>query len=156
MFIRTSGGVHDNGIVLPAPADLTFHEFGAVIHDPADRSVLQSRAPGILPGPGHHAPGGVHMAHRGPRGRAGHGGSAGIGKKIEHGDGAVCLADALQRSQSGECGRNHPYLCPDHSGLPDRAELAAVCRAYGELRLRPGRRQGLGAECAVSGTMGEG
>ena len=35
------------------------------------------------------------MAHRGPRGRAGHGGSAGIGKKIEHGDGAVCLADAL-------------------------------------------------------------
>ena len=65
-------------------------------------------------------------------------------------------AVSLQRPQSGECGRNHPYLCPDHSGLPDRAELAAVCRAYGELRLRPGRRQGLGAECAVSGTVGKG
>ncbi len=59
---------------------------------------------------------------------------------------AMIAADARQWPQPGGSGRNHPRLCPDYSGKPDRAKLAALCRKNRGLRFRHSGRQGFDEE----------
>ena len=89
------GRVHDDGIVSLAAANLTLHELGAVVHDPADGGIGKTRETGVLLGPRHHALCRVHMAHAGTRLGAGNGCAACVGEEVQHADGAVSLADGL-------------------------------------------------------------
>ena len=41
-------GIHDDGVVSVAAADLTLHEFDAVVHKPADRRIRQTGSGGVL------------------------------------------------------------------------------------------------------------
>ena len=77
------GRVHDDGVVPAAPADFAFHIFGAVVHNPADGLIFKAGGFCVVPGPLHHALCGVHMAHVGSGGGAGHGGPAGVGEEVQ-------------------------------------------------------------------------
>ena len=76
--------IHNDGVIATAPLDFPFHKFGAVIDNPADGGVFQTRGLGVLSCPGHHALGRVHMAHRGTGRRCGQGCAAGIGEQVQH------------------------------------------------------------------------
>ena len=76
--------VHDDRIVGIAAADLPLHKLRAVIHQPADRCVLEPRGLGIFLRPLHHALGGIHMRHLGTGCCRCQCSTAGIGKEVQH------------------------------------------------------------------------
>ena len=72
---------------------LALDKFAAVIHNPAHRRVTHARGSGVLPPPGDHAPGRVHMADRGPGLEAGAGGGSRVAEEVEDADGPARGAD---------------------------------------------------------------
>ena len=54
------GGIHDDPVVTAASADLTFHEFQAVVGEPSDRSIGKTGRSGIFFCPAHNAFGGIY------------------------------------------------------------------------------------------------
>lgn len=49
------GGIHDDGVVMVSPADLTLYKFAAVIHQPSDGSFPEAGQLGIFFCPGDHS-----------------------------------------------------------------------------------------------------
>ena len=78
--------IHDNGVVVIAPADLPLDKFSAVVHKPADVSFAKTGQLRIFPGPAHHAFGGIHMCDCCPCRSGCRSGSAGIGEEVENTD----------------------------------------------------------------------
>ena len=90
--------IHDDGVIVIAPADLPLDKFAAVIHQPADGRFSQSGELGVLSCPADHALGCIHVCdlgtRRGSRGRS----AAGVGEEIQNTDifsGADTFPDEL-------------------------------------------------------------
>ena len=85
------GRVHDDGVVVVTPAYLPLHELGAVVHQPPYGRVLQPGGDSVLPCPGDHALGGVHVGHGGPGRSGSQCGAPCIGEEVQHLDRASGL-----------------------------------------------------------------
>ena len=88
-------GIHDNGIVMISPADLTFRKLYAVIYDPADGGVFQAACLGVFFGPAHHAFGSVYMGDGSSGCRRRQGGAAGVGEEIQNFYGPSGIPDLI-------------------------------------------------------------
>ena len=77
------GRIHDDRVIGISPSYLALYKFAAVIDEPADRSVLEPRNGGVLPGPGDHTPGRVDMSDGRTGLRCCNCGTAGISEQVE-------------------------------------------------------------------------
>jgi len=76
--------IHNNGIIMIAPADFPFYEFYAVINKPADRSVCKSGGGSVFFCPGNHALGSVYMGNACAGSGSGQSRASCVGKKIQY------------------------------------------------------------------------
>ena len=78
------GRVEDHGVVAALPTELAAEKLVHVVHDPADRTVLQPVQRGVVARPLHHAFRGVEVAHLRAALRRRKRTPAGIGKQVQH------------------------------------------------------------------------
>ena len=76
--------IHNDGVVMVAPADLALYEFDTIIHQPADRRVLKSGRYCVFFCPCDHALGGVHMGYAGACSGCSKCGTAGVSEQIQY------------------------------------------------------------------------
>ena len=85
--------IHNDSIVMVAPADFPLYKFYAVIYNPANRSIFQPGRSCIFLCPCHHTFGGVHMSDGSSGSSSSQCSTAGICKKIQHFDRTTGIFD---------------------------------------------------------------
>ena len=95
--------IHDDRVIMVAAADLTLYEFDTVVHDPADRSVLETGGNRIFLCPGNHTLRSVYMCNACSCCSSGKGSATGVGEEVQHFDRASGFTDLVTEPVPVSC-----------------------------------------------------